>query len=366
MSLQRKHIARWLGIVVMTVASATCSMAQAPFGAVAQEINRKLVKLYGSGGYRGLPAYGTGILVSPKGHILTVANHILDTQDLRVHLHDGRRFRAKVVVIEPEFDAALLKIDTGSPGGDNDLDLDYFDIQKAAQAPLAQSGDWILASSNQFQIATRDEPMTVQRGTIATYTKLHGRRGIFDATFTREVYVVDTIACNPGAAGGALTTRKGELLGVIGKELRNTLSETWVNYAVPVQTKAEFTEDGKTVTRSLADFVDLGSKEKWKPTVREKPKDGPGGYHGIVLVPNVVERTPPFVDGVRPDSPAAKAGLQPDDLIVYVEGEPVGSIKQFNDFIAKTHPGMSIKLEIRRGDKLATVDIKLEDIPKRK
>ena len=356
---------RWI-CAILVLAPATFASAQSPFGKTAQEINRKLVKLYGSGGYRGLPAYGTGIVVSPKGHILTVANHILDTQDLRVHLHDGRKFRAKVIVIEPEFDAALLKLDTGTPEGDKDLDLEFFDIRKAAEAPLAQPGDWILASSNQFQIATRDEPMTVQRGTIASYTKLHGRRGIFDASFTREVYVIDTIACNPGAAGGALTTRKGELIGIIGKELRNTLSETWINYAVPVQDKAEFMEDGKKAVRSLADFVDLGMQEKWKPTVREKPKDGPGGYHGIVLVPNVVERTPPFVDNVRPDSPAAKAGLQPDDLIVYVEGEPISSVKQFNEFIAKTHPGMNIKLEIRRGDKLTSVDLKLEEMPKRK
>lgn len=351
---------------ILVLATATVASAQSPFGKIAQEINRKLVKLYGSGGYRGLPAYGTGIVVSPKGHILTVANHILDTQDLRVHLHDGRKFRAKVIVIEPEFDAALLKLDTGTPEGDMDLDLEFFDIRKAAEAPLAQPGDWILASSNQFQIATRDEPMTVQRGTIASYTKLHGRRGIFDASFTREVYVIDTIACNPGAAGGALTTRKGELIGIIGKELRNTLSETWINYAVPVQDKAEFMEDGKKVVRSLADFVDLGMQEKWKPTVREKSKDGPGGYHGIVLVPNVVERTPPFVDNVRPDSPAAKAGLQPDDLIVYVEGEPISSVKQFNEFIARTHPGMNIRLEIRRGDKLTSVDLKLEEMPRRK
>jgi len=83
-------------------------------------------------------------------------------------------------------------------------------------------------------------------------------------------------------------------------------------------------------------------------------------------VPNVVELTPPFVDGLRPDSPASKSGLQPDDLIVYVDGEPVSSIKAFNAYIAKTQPGMPLKLEVRRGDKLITIDLKLEDMPKRK
>ena len=70
-----------------------------------------MVKLFGSGGFTGLVSYGTGVLVSPDGYVLTVAGHMLDTQDLRVHLSDGRRFHAKVAVIEPELDAALVKID---------------------------------------------------------------------------------------------------------------------------------------------------------------------------------------------------------------------------------------------------------------
>src|SRR5262249_50262710 len=183
--------------------------------------------------------------------------------------------------------------------------------------------------------------MSVQRGVIAAYTKLHGRRGIFDFSFTREVYVLDAITNNPGAAGGALTTMKGELLGVIGKELRNTLSETWINYAVPLQSQVEVKEGEKTVTKTMADFLELGMQGKWKPTEVPKPKEGKGGYDGIIFVPNVGERTPPFVDGVRSDSPAAKAGLQPDDLIVYMDGEPVSSIKGYLDLLAKTFPGQT-------------------------
>src|SRR5947209_4237477 len=81
--------------------------AGAAFPGVCEEVNKKLVKLYGSGGYRRLVAYGTGIMISPKGHILTVNNHILNTPDLRVHLYDGRRMQAKVLFKEPELDVAL-------------------------------------------------------------------------------------------------------------------------------------------------------------------------------------------------------------------------------------------------------------------
>jgi serine protease Do len=336
-----------IGVALLLVLAPTVR-AQESFAGVAEEVNKKVVKLYGAGGFRGLAAYGTGVLVSPDGYVLTVASHLLDTQDLRVHLHDGRRFeRVKVVVIEPELDAALVKIDQVE-------DLPHYDVAQAAKRPLAQTGDWILAFSNQFQIATRDEPMSVQRGVIAAYSRLFGRRGIFEASYSGDVYVIDAITNNPGAAGGVITTRKGELLGVIGKELRNTLTDTWINYAVPIQ--------------ALSSFIEKAMKGEYVVKEKKEPVAGPGGFHGIILVPNVVERTPPFVEEVVPGSPAARAGLRPDDLIVYIDGEPVASIKAFRDIVDKTPPGTTLKLEIRRvekagvvaADKLISVDLKLE------
>src|SRR5207237_3717758 len=122
---------------------------------------------------------------------------------------------------------------------------------------------------NLFEIATRDEPMSVQHGVIAAYPKLHGRRGVFSAPYTGDVYVIDAITNNPGAGGGSVTSRKGELLGIIGKELRNSLSDTWINYAVPVQV--------------LADLVEKGRRGAYRPTVKVKPAAGPSGFHGIIL-----------------------------------------------------------------------------------
>src|SRR5207237_8650793 len=119
---------------------------------VGRRVNQRLVKLFGSGGFRGLAAYGTGIVVSPDGYVLTVAGHLLDTPELRVHLYDGRRATARVVVVEPELDAALLKIDKVDG-------LPYFDVPAAAKAARAEPGDWVLAMSNQFEIARRDEPL---------------------------------------------------------------------------------------------------------------------------------------------------------------------------------------------------------------
>src|SRR4051812_11278865 len=302
-------------------AAALWGLAAAParadesFAKVAEAVNVKLCKLFGAGGVQGLASYGTGVVVSPDGYILTVHSHILDTQDLRVHLYDGTRYHARVVAVEPELDVALVKV------GDDKTkveDLPHFDVAAAAKRPAAEPGTAILAFSNQFQIATRDEPMSVQRGVIAAYARLHGRIGIFEAPFTGNVYVLDAITNNPGAAGGVITTRKGELLGIIGKELRNEQTNTWINYAVPINARVEVKQaDGKVETVSILDLID--KKENYK-AIQKKDKDiGGGGYHGIVLVPNVVERTPPYVDSVAPGSPAQKAGLKPDDLIVYVD-----------------------------------------------
>lgn len=333
-----------------------------PFHAVGVDVNAKMVKVFGAGGFTGLNAYGSGVIVSPDGFILTVASPMLDSANLRVHLPDGRRLNAKLLVSEPELDLALLKIETGK---DEKLELAYFDVAKAAKT-VVEPGDWVLGFSNQFQIATRDEPMSMQRGMVAAVAKLHGRRGIFDATFKGEVYVIDAITNNPGAGGGALTTRKGELIGLIGKELRNTLTETWLNYAIPLTAKAEIRNGDKTTTVTAVEFVEQGIQGKYTPPARDPAAVvGPGGYVGWVLVPNLLERTPPYIEDVPQGTPAATAGFQSDDLIVYFDGEPVASIKVLKELMSKTRPGMTVKVEVRRGDKLQTIDVKLADQPRK-
>lgn len=347
---------RLLSIVALLL-FANWTWAQAPFGKTIDEVNGKMVKLFGAGGFRGVASYGTGVIVSPQGHILTCASAMLDTFNLRAHMPDGRRFESlKIIVIEPELDLALIKIDHKF-----DEPLPYYNIAEAAKAPMAQTGDWVLGFSNTFQIATRDEPLSVQKGVIQAYSKLQGRRGVFEAPYRGEVYVIDAITNNPGAAGGVITDRKGRLLGIIGKELRNTLSDTWINYAVPVQATVEVQVKDQKVSLSVADFVAKAIKGEYTPVAREKPVGGPQGYHGIVLVPDVIDRTPPFVEEVRTGSPAAKAGLRPDDLVVYIDGEQIISVKHFKEIMNAIRPGSEVTLEIRRGEKLQTVKVKLDE-----
>lgn len=332
--------------------------AQSEFGKVAEQVNRKMVKIFGAGAGK-LAAYGTGIVVSPDGYVLTVASPLLDSTNVRVHLYDGRRAdNCKVVAIEPELDVALLKVDKVE-------DLPYFDVDKAAQQPLGQPGDWVLAFSNQFQIAMRNEPLTVQRGAIASVAKLDARRGVNEAPYHGDVYFVDAIMNNPGAAGGALTNRKGELLGIVGKELRSTKTDIWINYAMPLQAKVEVPdpkEPTKKETVSVADFVRKAMKGEYKAIVKEKRPEGYKHFTGIVMVPDVVKpKTPPFVEEVVKDSPAYQGGLRPDDLVVYIDGELAVSVTAFNELMGRVRPGTDVALVVRRGDKLRTVKFKVED-----
>src|SRR5205807_1090542 len=155
--------------------------------------------------------------------------------------------------------------------------------------------------------------------------------------------------------------------GLIGKELRNRLTETFINYAMPLQAEAPVKRNGKTETITLAKFVELAVQDKYVASDPKDPREpGVEPYTGLVLVPNVVERTPPYVESVSPNSPAAKAGLRTDDLIVYADGETVGSIAALRAKLRQLGPGVTVKLEVRRGDKLIPIELRLEEQPGKK
>lgn len=344
------------------LAAAVPAFAQGSLNPMAVEVNKKLVKLFGIGGFKGLPSYGTGILVSEHGHILTVNNHIImNTSGILVHVYDGRQYQAKVIAREPELDVALLQVDEKVNA------LPHYEFDKEAARPLAENGDWIMALSNQFKIALRDEPMSVQRGCIMALADLKGRRGIFDAPYQGDAYFLDVVACNPGAAGGAVVNLKGNLLGVLGRELKSGQTDTWINYAVPIQAMVEVQreKDGKTTSAKvdMATFVREAMKGDYQQSVKKNIVDR-GAYHGIILVATPVPATPPYVEEVVAGSPAAKAGLQPDDLILYVDGESVPTVKAFRDTIKQISPDTEVSLKVQRGSKLESVKLKLGKAPK--
>ncbi len=307
---------------------------------VEAEVQSKVVKLYGAGGLAGLQGYGTGFLVSADGHIATIWSHLLDADAVAVVLSNGRRVMGTVVAAEPKLDLALLKIDVQG--------LDHFDLsQTAAGGP----GTRVYAFSNMFKVAAGDEPVSIQHGVISARTKLTARRGRFASNYAGPVYVVDAITNNPGAAGGVLTTRDGKLLGMLGRELRDSQSQVWVNYVVPM---GEITPTLQTMMRGE---YTRGKVIDPLATAR----DIPPRTFGFILVPDVVFRTPAYIDEIIEGSPAEVAKLQSDDLIVFLNGKVVGSVRSLQTELNLLQPGEDAEFIIRRGSELITVKF---EVPK--
>jgi S1-C subfamily serine protease len=216
-------------------------------------------------------------------------------------------------------------------------DLDCFDLHRAVEVDV---GCRVLALSNLFGVAMGNEPASVQHGTIAIKTALEARRGVFETPYNGPVYVLDVVSNNPGAAGGAVVTLHGELLAMVGKELRNSLNNTWLNYALPISQVRESVDlilAGKFVARPREDTAK-------KPAHALTPES-----LGIVLIPDVLDRTPPYVDQVLPGSAAAKAGLQPDDLVVLIGDRLIQSCKNVRNELQYIDYEDKVRVTVLRG-----------------
>jgi serine protease Do len=314
--------------------------AQSSFADVIDQVQPKIVKIFGAGGLRGLEAYQSGFLISGEGHILTVWSYVLDSDVVTVYLNDGRKFQAEVVGMDPRTEIAVLKIDA--------QDLPHFNLDEAVSL---EAGQRVLAFSNLYGVAFGNEAASVLKGSVAAKTELAARRGAYETNYRGLAYVLDAMTNNPGAAGGALTDRRGRLAGLLGKELRSSLTNIWLDYAIPI---AEI--------QTPAHEIIAG---KFRPMPRDADAKKPKEAHslallGIHLVPDFLPKTPPFVEGVKPGSPAAKAGIRPDDLILFVNDRVVPSCKQLADeltFVDRLDP---VKLTIQRGQELVEVSIQLD------
>jgi serine protease Do len=301
-------------------------------------VQPKIAKLYGAGGSRGMEAYQSGNLISGKGHVLTVWSYVLDADEVTVVLDDGRRFAAKYVATDPLTEIALLKFDCG------DEVVPHFDLVAAAKA---EPGARVLAFSNLFGVAVGNEPVSMLHGVVSTIAPLEARRGAFATNYRGDVYVVDAAANNPGAAGGALTDSRGRLLGMLGKELRSNTSGTWLNYALPV---AEF---APTVDDMLAGrFTPAELSEVDKPANPLSLAE-----LGIVLVPDVVSRTPPYIDRVIPESPAEEAGLRADDLLIMIDTQVVSSCREAGHLIERLEQDATVRIAALRGEQFVELTL---------
>lgn len=319
---------------------ASFAVAQPPSReSVVRDVQRKVVKIYGAGGLSGLEAYQTGFIVSPEGHIATAWSSVLDVDPLVV-LDDGRKFDAKIVGFEPKLELAVLKVEQ--------TELPFF---RMVDQSTVDSTAPILVVSNLFSIATGNEPASVLQGYIAGQSVLDARKGTFKSTYNGPIYVLDIVTSNPGAAGGALVDVQGQLLGMIGKELRDDRTGVWLNYAIPTD-----------VLRTAIGDIVAGRAVTSPPTANQKlPADQAASLEklGLVLVPNVLEKTPAFIDTVEPNSPAATAGLKADDLILLVNGVRVDSQRAVLEMLQTIDARDAVTMTVQRDRQVVIVNLKI-------
>jgi serine protease Do len=280
-----------------------------------------------------LEAYQSGFFISPSGHVLTAWSYVLDTDFIAVILHDGRRLQGELVGVDPALEIAVLKVDLE--------DSPHFDLN---QAVSLEAGDQVLTFSNLFGIAAGNEPASVLHGRVSVKTTLAARRGAFPIPYRGPVYVLDAVTNNPGAAGGALTDSQGRLAAILGKELQNVLDNTWLNYATPIS----------ELSPSVRDIL----AGKIRPPKRQDDQEKTPGdpltlaMLGVALVPDVLPKTPPFVDSVRPGSPADRAGLRPDDLVLFANDRTITSCKELLDELSRIDRIDQLRLVVQRGQQL--------------
>lgn len=308
----------------------------ASFRNVVRQVQAKLVKIVG-GEVKGWGAYQSGVCISEDGYILTSWSYVLEAE-VTVTLNDGQKFPGALVGYDPQLEIAILKIDANG--------LSHFKLDSAVSAKL---GARVLAFSNLYGVATGDEPVSVQTGVVSALTKLSSRRGAFESAYTGDVYLVDAIINNPGANGGVLCDRKGRLLGLIGKELRDNSLDTWLNFAIPIDSISSSVQemlDGKTIVQDRSN--------------EQKPSEPMTmSLMGLVLIPDVVDRTPPFIDRIVAGSAAAEAGLRADDLVISVNRKLCPSVKDLSQELEYVDRDSRLLLTVRRNNDFIEVEISL-------
>jgi serine protease Do len=281
---------------------------------------------------------GSGFIISPDGYILT-NNHVVDEADkLTVKLVDKRTFPAKVVGKDPDTDVAVIKIDaTGLPT----VQLGNSDDTKI--------GEWVLAVGNPLG---EEFAFTVTAGIVSA----KGRR-LPDLQANQSYAIGDFIqtdaAINPGNSGGPLVNVRGQVIGINSAIASPTGTYAGYGFAIPINLVRTVSEQliahGKVTRAILGISIDNASPE-------DAADVGLDSIRGVVVRAYSSD-----------NSPAKKAGVQPGDVIVAIDGQPVEYVAQLQQIVGFKKPGEKVQLTlVRKGGDKQTLPVMLgarEDNP---
>jgi len=272
-------------------------------------------------------ALGSGVIVKPDGYVLT-NHHVVDGADqIRVELTDRRTFDAKVVGSDKPSDLAVLKINaTGLhslPLGDSDR---------------LRVGDVVLAIGNPLGVG-----QTVTMGIVSAKGRV---TGLSDGSF--EDFIQTDAPINQGNSGGALIDTRGELVGINSQILSPSGGSIGIGFAVPANMAEnvmdQLIQHGKVRRGMLGITVQTVTSDLAKSL-------------GLSQVRGAL------VSGVRPGSPAERAGIHQGDVILTFDGQPVSDSNDLRNRVAGSQPDSRAMLEIQRDGHQQTVSAVLGELP---
>jgi serine protease Do len=275
---------------------------------------------------------GSGFIVSKDGYILT-NNHVVDGSDqVTVRLLDRREFKAKIVGTDPNTDLAVLKIDA----------------KNLVPAPLGNSsaarvGEWVLAVGNPLG---DNLTFTVTSGIISAKGRTLALPGQSDRSI--QDFIQTDAAINPGNSGGPLVSVRGEVIGVNSAIASQTGFYSGYGFAIPIDLARRVMDliiaDGRVHRSAMGVTVQNAT-----------PNDA--AYVGLPDVRGVL------VQDFTENSPAKQAGMEPGDIIMAVDGQPVEYVGQLQQQVAFRKAGDKVKVEVaRKGGARKTLEVRLQDV----
>lgn len=267
---------------------------------------------------------GSGVIIDAKhGLIVTNAHVVQYGQIIVVTLSDGRRFKARLIGADVPSDIALLKINA-----ENLTEIAFADSSKA------EVGDFVVAIGNPFGLLNQ----TVTSGVISALNRSDlGIEGY-------ENFIQTDAPINPGNSGGALVNVRGELVGINTAILSPRGGSIGIGFAIPSNMVNSVAQQllryGKVARGVLGVYV-----QDLTPDLADALN-----LHGLKGA---------VVTEIAPGSPAAKAGLEPKDIVTHINDNPIDNGAELRNTIGLTRVGNQVRLKVLRGNKKLTFAVTL-------
>lgn len=280
--------------------------------------------------------FGSGVIISKDGFIIT-NNHVIDkATEIEVTLNDNSKYKAKLVGTDPQTDIALLKIEG--------KEFPYIPFGNSDNLKV---GEWVLAVGNPFNLTSTVTAGIVSAKGRAGMGGMVGRDGVSQSI---QSFIQTDAAINRGNSGGALVNTNGELVGINTMIYSQTGDFAGYGFAVPISIAGKVVADIKeygAVQRAVlgVQIMDLSAAKEANPDKTKDLKINEGVYVG----------------GFAEVSPAKQAGIQEGDVIVAINGVKVRTSGELQDQVNRFRPGDKIKVDVSRGNTNNTYDVTLKN-----